>query len=106
MNSLLTENFGSLKIGVIKNIDSFGINTDVMQSYETSKSVLTGLGHKLKEVDFSELSSGICSYYVIAPAECSSNLSRFDGVKYGYRAYESKKIYLIFIWKQDLRVSR
>ena len=90
--SLLTENFGSLKIGVIKNIDSLGINTDVMQSYETSKSVLTSLGHKLKEVDFSELSSGICSYYVIAPAECSSNLSRFDGVKYGYRASNQKDI--------------
>ena len=44
------------------------------------------LGHRLKEIDFSELSSGICSYYVIAPAECSSNLSRFDGVKYGYRS--------------------
>ena len=44
------------------------------------------LGHTLKEIDFSELSSGICSYYVIAPAECSSNLSRFDGVKYGYRS--------------------
>ena len=94
---LLTEDFGSLKIGVIKDIDNFGINSDVMQSYEASKTVISGLGHELKEVDFSELSSGICSYYVIAPAECSSNLSRFDGVKYGHRASDQKDISKLYM---------
>ena len=94
---LLTEDFGSLKIGVIKDIDNFGINSDVMQSYEASKTILSGLGHELKEVDFSELSSGICSYYVIAPAECSSNLSRFDGVKYGHRASDQKDISKLYM---------
>ena len=95
--NLLDKDFGSLKIGVIKDIDNFGINTDVMQSYEISKTVLSGLGHQLKEVDFSELSSGICSYYVIAPAECSSNLSRFDGVKYGYRASDQKDLSKLYM---------
>ena len=95
--NLLTKDFGSLKIGVIKDINSFGINSDVMGAYETSKTVLSGLGHELKEVDFSELSSGICSYYVIAPAECSSNLSRFDGVKYGYRASDQKDISKLYM---------
>ena len=94
---LLTEDFGSLKIGVIKDIDNFGINSDVMQSYEASKTIISGLGHELKEVDFSELSSGICSYYVIAPAECSSNLSRFDGVKYGHRASDQKDISKLYM---------
>ena len=88
----LSKDFGSLNIGVIKNIEKLGISEDVINAYETSKTVLTGLGHKLIEVDFSELSSGICSYYVIAPAECSSNLSRFDGVKYGYRSEGEKDI--------------
>ena len=82
----LAEDFGALNIGIIKNIEDLGINNDVLEAYEHSKSVLQQLGHTLKEIDFSELSSGICSYYVIAPAECSSNLSRFDGVKYGYRS--------------------
>ena len=95
--NLLTKDFGSLKIGVIKDIDNFGINSDVMGAYETTKTVLSGLGHELKEVDFSELSSGICSYYVIAPAECSSNLSRFDGVKYGYRAGDQKDISKLYM---------
>ena len=95
--NLLAKDFGSLKIGVIKDIDNFGINPDVMQSYEVSKTVLSGLGHELKEVDFSELSTGICSYYVIAPAECSSNLSRFDGVKYGYRASDQKDISKLYM---------
>jgi aspartyl-tRNA(Asn)/glutamyl-tRNA(Gln) amidotransferase subunit A len=82
----LAKDFGALNIGIIKNIEDLGINNDVLEAYEHSKSVLQQLGHTLKEIDFSELSSGICSYYVIAPAECSSNLSRFDGVKYGYRS--------------------
>jgi aspartyl-tRNA(Asn)/glutamyl-tRNA(Gln) amidotransferase subunit A len=45
--NLLDKDFGSLKIGVIKDIDNFGINPDVMQSYEVSKTVLSGLGHEL-----------------------------------------------------------
>ena len=54
-----------------------GINNDVLEAYEHSKSVLQQLGHTLKEIDFSELSSGICSYYVIAPA---SVLPTFQGL--------------------------
>ena len=88
----LDKNFGNLKIGVIKNIDDLGINKDILNAYENSKIALQGLGHQLSEIDFSELSSGICSYYVIAPAECSSNLSRFDGVKFGHRSKEQKDI--------------
>ena len=88
----LNDNLGNLKIGVIKNIEGFGIHENILNSYETSKTVLQGLGHELKEIDFSELSSGICSYYVIAPAECSSNLSRFDGVKFGHRSTKQKDI--------------
>ena len=88
----LNKNFGNLKIGVIKNIDNLGINKDILNAYENSKIVLQGLGHQLSEIDFSELSSGICSYYVIAPAECSSNLSRFDGIKFGYRSKDQKDI--------------
>ena len=88
----LNDNLGNLKIGVIKNIEDLGIHKNILNSYETSKTVLQGLGHELKEIDFSELSSGICSYYVIAPAECSSNLSRFDGVKFGHRSTKQKDI--------------
>ena len=83
---------GNLTIGVIKNIENLGINEDVLSSYETTKTVFQALGHKLKEIDFTELSSGICSYYVIAPAECSSNLSRFDGVKFGHRSEKHEDI--------------
>tara|TARA_A100001037_G_scaffold305006_1_gene343643 strand:+ start:321 stop:1748 length:1428 start_codon:yes stop_codon:yes gene_type:complete len=88
----LKNNLGNLKIGVIKNIENLGINEDVLNSYETTKTVFQALGHKLKEIDFTELSSGICSYYVIAPAECSSNLSRFDGVKFGHRSEKHEDI--------------
>ena len=79
----LDKNFGNLKIGVIKDIDNLGINKDILNAYENSKIALQGLGHQLSEIDFSELSSGICSYYVIAPAECSSNLSILENYKIG-----------------------
>ncbi len=82
----LEQDFGKLKIGVLKGIENLGISDDVLKAYENSKDMLIELGHSFVELDFSELSSGICSYYVIAPAECSSNLSRFDGVKFGHRA--------------------
>ena len=88
----LDEDTKSLKIGVIKNLESFGISDSVLKAYEASLTILESLGHKLIEVDFSELSSGICSYYVIAPAECSSNLSRFDGVKFGHRTNKQQDI--------------
>jgi len=71
---------------------TYGVNKDILNAFENSKIVLQGLGHKLSEIDFSELSSGICSYYVIAPAECSSNLSRFDGIKFGHRSQVQKDI--------------
>jgi aspartyl-tRNA(Asn)/glutamyl-tRNA(Gln) amidotransferase subunit A len=47
---------------------------------------LTGLGHEVKAVDFELLEHVVPTYYVLTTAEASSNLSRFDGVKYGYRA--------------------
>ena len=82
----LTQDFGKSKIGILKDIDKLGISEEILKAYENSKTVLEQMGHSFVELDFSELSSGICSYYVIAPAECSSNLSRFDGVKFGHRS--------------------
>ena len=82
----LGNDFGKLRIGVIRGIEDFGISESVLKAYKNTKDVLQQMGHSFHELDFSELSSGICSYYVIAPAECSSNLSRFDGVKFGHRA--------------------
>ena len=82
----LGNDFGELRIGVIKGIEDFDISENVLKAYRNTRDVLQQMGHSFYELDFSELSSGICSYYVIAPAECSSNLSRFDGVKFGHRA--------------------
>ena len=92
----LSKDFGKLKIGVLKGIENLGISEEVLKAYESSKKILEQLGHSFVELDFTELSSGICSYYVIAPAECSSNLSRFDGVKYGFRS-EAKNISELYL---------
>ena len=92
----LSKDFGKLKIGVLKGVENLGISEEVLKAYESSKKILEQLGHSFVELDFTELSSGICSYYVIAPAECSSNLSRFDGIKYGYRS-EAKNLSELYL---------
>ena len=74
------------KIGIIKEFDISSLNKEVQDSFEKSKKIFEALGANFVEVSMPNIKLSVPTYYVVAPAECSSNLSRFDGVKYGYRA--------------------
>ena len=63
-----------------------GLDPAIRSQIESFIKKLTGLGHTVKAVDFELLEHVVPAYYVLTTAEASSNLSRFDGVKYGYRA--------------------
>ena len=63
-----------------------GLDPDIRSQIESFIKKLTGLGHSVKAIDFELLEHVVPTYYVLTTAEASSNLSRFDGVKYGYRA--------------------
>jgi aspartyl-tRNA(Asn)/glutamyl-tRNA(Gln) amidotransferase subunit A len=63
-----------------------GLDADIRSSVESFIKTLTESGHEVKAVDFELLEHVVPTYYVLTTAEASSNLSRFDGVKYGYRA--------------------
>lgn len=75
-----------LRIGVPKQFFGSGLQPDVEHAVREALAEYTRLGAKLMDISLPNAALGIPVYYVIAPAECSSNLSRFDGVRYGHRA--------------------
>ncbi|NIA56672.1 Asp-tRNA(Asn)/Glu-tRNA(Gln) amidotransferase subunit GatA [Massilia sp. TW-1] len=77
-----------LRIGVPKEYFGEGLAADVEQAVRAALDQFVKLGATLVEISLPKTSLSIPVYYIIAPAEASSNLSRFDGVRYGYRAPE------------------
>ncbi len=75
-----------MKVGLPRECFSEGLDPDVKASILTAVETLKGLGAIVEEVSLPFLDFVIPTYYIIACAEASSNLSRFDGVKYGFRA--------------------
>lgn len=88
----LDKPLAGLKIGLPKEFfgasERSGCSPEVMQLVEAAIAEYRKLGAETVEVSLPNMELSIASYYVIAPAEASSNLSRFDGVRYGYRAPE------------------
>ncbi|ESS71875.1 glutamyl-tRNA(Gln) amidotransferase subunit A [Methyloglobulus morosus KoM1] len=74
-----------LKIGLPKEFFGDGLNGNVATVIDQAINEYQKLGATVKEVSMPNLKLAIPAYYVIAPAECSANLSRFDGVRFGYR---------------------
>lgn len=82
----LSDPIKGLKIGVPKEYLGAGLASDVADAVQAALNEYVKLGATLVEISLPKTSLAIPVYYVIAPAEASSNLSRFDGVRYGYRA--------------------
>jgi len=81
----LNNSLEGLKIGIPKEYFSEGLDDGVKQNILNSIKEFESLGAILKEVSLPHAKFAIPAYYIIAPCECSSNLSRLDGVRYGYR---------------------
>ena len=73
------------KIGLPKEFFDEALNSEMAASIDTAINEYRKMGAEIVEVSMPNLKLAIPSYYVIAPAECSANLSRLDGVRYGYR---------------------
>jgi aspartyl-tRNA(Asn)/glutamyl-tRNA(Gln) amidotransferase subunit A len=82
----LSAGVSGLRIGVPKEFFGSGVQADVEEPIRNALRELERLGARLVELSLPNARLGIPVYYVIASAECSSNLSRFDGVRYGHRA--------------------
>jgi len=81
-----------MKIGVIKELMAEGVSDCVKKAVEDAIKVYEKLGATVKEVSLPLLKHSIGVYYIIATAEASSNLARFDGVKYGHRTAGAKNL--------------
>jgi aspartyl-tRNA(Asn)/glutamyl-tRNA(Gln) amidotransferase subunit A len=75
-----------IRFGVPPELSSDGIEPGVREVFERTLGLIEDLGGQLEEVALPHADHGIAAYYVIAPAEASSNLARYDGVRYGTRA--------------------
>ncbi len=85
-NRDLSRPIKGLRIGVPQEFFGQGLAGEVQLAIEAALNVLVGQGAVLVDISLPRTRLAIPAYYVIAPAEASSNLSRFDGVRYGYRA--------------------
>ena len=84
----LNNSLEGLRIGLPKEFFGEGLDSEIAQLIEDAVKQFETLGATVKEVSLPNSKLALPSYYVIAPAEASSNLSRFDGVRYGHRAAE------------------
>jgi|TARA_Y100000310_G_scaffold340204_1_gene435190 aspartyl-tRNA(Asn)/glutamyl-tRNA(Gln) amidotransferase subunit A len=76
---------GKLRIGICKEYFEDGLDAAVAARVQEGIAVLEKLGATISEVSLPNIKHAIPAYYVIAPAECSANLARYDGVRFGYR---------------------
>jgi len=74
-----------LRVGIVKQFATADLGAAIDAAYQQAYADLANLGAELVEVELPAAKYGLATYYLIAPAECSSNLARFDGVRYGLR---------------------
>ncbi len=86
-----------VRIGVVQALLSSGLQPEVAQACQDSLVQLQKIGAELVDVELPNLDVGLPAYYVLAPAEASSNLSRFDGVRYTYRCENPKDLMDLYI---------
>ncbi len=88
-STALTKDVKGLRIGIPKEYFGEGIDPDVLEAVEAAKSKLQAAGCTLVPVSMPHTKYSIAVYYILTTAEASSNLARFDGIRYGYRSANS-----------------
>ncbi|HEX2849620.1 MAG TPA: Asp-tRNA(Asn)/Glu-tRNA(Gln) amidotransferase subunit GatA [Acidimicrobiales bacterium] len=84
LSAVLDDGVDGLRVGVVRELLE-GVDADVAASVQRAAEALAAAGAKVEEVSVPATIYGLSAYYLIAPAECSSNLARYDGVRYGLR---------------------
>ncbi len=88
----LNDSLQGMTVGIPKEYFGEGLNAETGARVEAAIEEYKKLGCNIKEISLPHTDLAIPAYYVIAPAECSANLSRFDGVRYGYRCEDPKDL--------------
>lgn len=92
----LNKDIKGLKIGLPREFFGEGLDPGVAKAIEEAIGIYKSAGAKIVEVGLPNMHLSVPVYYVVAPAECSSNLSRFDGVRFGYRAQNPRDLEDLF----------
>ncbi|MCQ2525289.1 MAG: Asp-tRNA(Asn)/Glu-tRNA(Gln) amidotransferase subunit GatA [Lachnospiraceae bacterium] len=92
----LVKDVKGMKIGIPKSYFGEGLQEDVKAAVLAVADKLKELGAEVEEFDLAHVKYAIPTYYTIADAEASSNLERFDGVKYGYRAQDADELHRMY----------
>jgi aspartyl-tRNA(Asn)/glutamyl-tRNA(Gln) amidotransferase subunit A len=86
LTAALTGDVKGLRVGVPRTFVTEGVDADVKAAFDAALAVLEGAGARLVDVELPHAPYGVPAYYLVCTAEASSNLARYDGVKYGYRS--------------------
>jgi aspartyl-tRNA(Asn)/glutamyl-tRNA(Gln) amidotransferase subunit A len=92
----LEQDIGGLKIGVPQQYFSAELDTGIGDTIQAALQQLQTMGATLVDIDLPHTELAVPAYYVIAPAEASTNLSRFDGVRYGHRCENPKDLHDLY----------
>ncbi|MBA1339268.1 MAG: aspartyl-tRNA(Asn)/glutamyl-tRNA(Gln) amidotransferase subunit A [Pelagibacterales bacterium] len=88
----LTDNIKGLKIGIPKEYRVDGMPKEIDQLWENGKKILEESGAEIIDISLPNTKYALPTYYIVAPAEASSNLARYDGVKYGFRSSKGNNL--------------
>lgn len=80
------------RIGVIKDFDNEAVNSDIRGALVEKVELLKSKGYEIVELEMPSLKYALAVYYIIQPAEVASNLSRYDGIRYGFRSEKSAEL--------------
>lgn len=97
----LTKSVRELRIGIPREYFIEGIDAEVERGVREAVKVLEGLGAVAKDISLPHSEYGVAVYYIIAPSEASSNLARYDGIKYGYRVPEWSNLREMYMRTRD-----
>ena len=92
MKALKKKDVKKLRIGLPSEYFGEGLNPEIEQAVRNAVDVLKGLGGEIKDISLPTTGAAVSAYYLIATAEASSNLARYDGVKYGLRTKQSNDL--------------
>jgi aspartyl-tRNA(Asn)/glutamyl-tRNA(Gln) amidotransferase subunit A len=81
--------------GVPRDFMKSGVDADVLEAFEKHLDTLRAAGHTIVDIDLPLFEKGLAAYYIVMPAEVSSNLARYDGIRYGYSA-EGKNLLEVY----------
>ena len=80
------------KIGIIKEFNNDSVSPEIQKALNEKCDLLKSKGHEIVELEMPSLKYALSAYYIIVPAEVASNLSRYDGIRYGFRSDDSTSL--------------